>query len=374
MKRLFLTSLLLTLFLSSNHPISSANTASEEVTTTLSAFQNYKTVDDLNLSVPTVVELTFESTDTIGYDLAVLDNEAQTFEPWLLLSSSNVEEEPLSTDEPALIDDNTLTYAEYEVPEEGTGVIDIVVKAENPFRSSSLTLFLDRYVALPTHITLSTQEGEAQKEILSRTEMTTSTVTFPETESATWVIRLEYSQLLRISELQLKQTNDGEAEIKTLRFLAQPGSSYTVYFNADRPVTIETGESGNLSQDAGVLLLTTTNTQLNPAYEQEDSDLDGIPDETDNCVWVENPEQTDDDQSGRGDECDDYDRDGVINQTDNCVNNPNVGQTDDDGDGLGNACDTEESRLTEKNPWLPWAGMGAALLIIGALFVKTMRS
>jgi len=58
-----------------------------------------------------------------------------------------------------------------------------------------------------------------------------------------------------------------------------------------------------------------------------DSDNDGIPDETDNCPSVYNPDQDDVDGDGVGDDCD------------NCPYTYNPTQPDLDGDGVGNVCD-----------------------------------
>ncbi len=77
--------------------------------------------------------------------------------------------------------------------------------------------------------------------------------------------------------------------------------------------------------------------------------------------------------NGRGDACDDFDKDGRINSVDNCPNKPNRDQKDTDVDGIGDVCDQEESRITEKYVWLPWAGMGFAALIIMGLFMVTIK-
>jgi hypothetical protein len=74
-----------------------------------------------------------------------------------------------------------------------------------------------------------------------------------------------------------------------------------------------------------------------------DSDGDGAPDESDNCVGVPNPDQADGDGDGFGDACDhdctDSDRDGACDDQDNCPGVANADQADSDGDGLGDACD-----------------------------------
>jgi hypothetical protein len=61
-----------------------------------------------------------------------------------------------------------------------------------------------------------------------------------------------------------------------------------------------------------------------------DRDLDGIPDDQDNCPDKPNPYQEDKDKDGVGDACD------------NCPDDPNPDQRDSDHDGLGDACDNDQ--------------------------------
>lgn len=76
-------------------------------------------------------------------------------------------------------------------------------------------------------------------------------------------------------------------------------------------------------------------------YGNEDADVDGAPNSSDNCPSVANSDQRDTDSDGLGDACDDdIDGDLVPNGSDNCPSVVNSDQRDTDGDGLGNVCDT----------------------------------
>lgn len=79
-----------------------------------------------------------------------------------------------------------------------------------------------------------------------------------------------------------------------------------------------------------------------------DTDNDGIPDSSDNCRLVYNPNQLDTDRDGLGDVCDqnnntsftDSDGDGIADRYDNCRLVWNANQADSDTDGIGDVCDT----------------------------------
>ncbi len=80
-----------------------------------------------------------------------------------------------------------------------------------------------------------------------------------------------------------------------------------------------------------------------------DSDVDGIPDNRDNCPDIPNADQSDVDGDAIGDICDvcrfdadnDLDGDEMCGDVDNCPVNSNPDQADLDQDGLGDVCDND---------------------------------
>ena len=97
-----------------------------------------------------------------------------------------------------------------------------------------------------------------------------------------------------------------------------------------------------------------------------DLDGDGVFNESDNCVWVPNPDQADGDADSVGDPCDncptipnpsqdDSDGDGRGLECDNCPEVTNVGQSDRDGDGEGDPCDLDDGELTLR--WTTWSDL-----------------
>ena len=69
-----------------------------------------------------------------------------------------------------------------------------------------------------------------------------------------------------------------------------------------------------------------------------DTDLDGVPDATDNCDFRPNPDQADVDGDGVGDVCD------------NCPSKPNTTQTDTNRNGVGDACEGQVTTQTTISP------------------------
>lgn len=108
----------------------------------------------------------------------------------------------------------------------------------------------------------------------------------------------------------------------------------------------------------------------------EDNDDDKILNIVDNCPNYSNADQGDENNNGMGDACEDFDGDGIMNSQDNCVNNYNSDQTDIDKDGKGDVCDSQDSRWTEKQPYLLWlilGGVAAVVVFFGIRLLKKMN-
>jgi len=272
-----------------------------------------------------------------------------------------------------LSDNNTNTHVQFDVVEGASNraVIEVIGNDEMTF--SGFTISLDSFVALPYNVSVFAIDGDNEQVVLRYQRMNSHTIRFPKTTSAHWKIVFEYIQPLRISEIRMFEEGSVSNVEQSLRFLAQPNTTYSIYAQSDRSVSVSTEESGDLRTDEGVLTLPPISFVQNSRYVLSDVDGDGVPDIYDNCVYVYNPDQEDLNNNGRGDVCDDDDRDGIINSLDNCPQYPNRDQRDTDGDGIGDVCDDEESRFTEKNAWIPWVGMFIAFITIATLFVTVYR-
>lgn len=354
--------------------------ASAALTDDLASFRKYKEVNFPG-PVPAVVEISFPEylereqfavTDPLNIVTPYYFRREVYVNKIRLIATANM----ASAEAAKMTDENTLTYAEFGVRGDAQETAKIILVGHEPIESSALNLLLDEHVALPSFVEIKIPIGEAGQEkiILANTKVFGRTINFPKTVSREWHILFRYSQPLRISELSLLQENAVKTSSGFLRFLAQPVTAYKIYFDPDRPVNIRASEAGNLYSDKGVLQIKNIRTINNPIYRISDIDKDGIPDLSDNCVTIANGDQKDVDQNGRGDACDDFDRDGVINNEDNCVNLPNADQRDIDDDKIGDVCDKEEGRITERYPWLPWAGIVFAALVLIILFALTART
>jgi hypothetical protein len=369
-------SMLLLLFIAFNLAPLLAKAMSDLEKTKTSAFKSFLEIKNLDIKVPTVIEFPIERISPQRKEFAVYEVLSGSFQPYLLKKGSEPQIQlsaSATSDSCTKISDNDYqTYCEYPLPSDGNGQVSIIMEAKEEITSSRLHLALDKHVALPTNVEIKA-DG---KIVYAKSKVFSSTILFPESSASVWEINFNYSQLLRISELRLVQKSQNENETEKLRFLARPGSSYRVYLDPSSysDIKLDTGESADLNNNQNILITSSGPLMENPYFRESDIDGDGIIDMLDNCVNFPNPDQVDLDGNGRGDACDDFDKDGIINALDNCPNHPNRNQIDTDGDGIGDVCDNEESRLSEKYPYLPWLSLGLTAIIIAVLFVLTIKS
>lgn len=270
-------------------------------------------------------------------------------------------------------DGNYGTYVEFPLTAR-SGIAEVKFSFSQPVNSIGFSFALDNYVAMPKNVSVTALVNGKEIVVLAPVPVIYNNINFPLTTSSSFTIKMEYVQPLRISEIKFNDRSVTPST-KVLRFLAQPGEEYLVYFDADRYVQLNTKESANLTDDIGVVKIPSNSIMINqnPLYKPADSDEDSVPDRKDNCVSVTNIDQADEDKNGLGDACEDYDRDGVLNTNDNCKDVPNASQVDTDKDGLGDVCDSLDNRVTERMPWLPWVGIGIAGVVLLGLFIIVFR-
>lgn len=128
-----------------------------------------------------------------------------------------------------------------------------------------------------------------------------------------------------------------EADWPTLELACDRGALWVFYSardaipseSLDLSLATYRDSGGTLRDASGLVRLVCHGEMVEPACTDGDVDNDGVPDETDNCLWGYNPSQQDTDGDGRGD--------GGF--CDNCPTVPDVPQDDFDRDGLGDACE-----------------------------------
>jgi hypothetical protein len=333
--------------------------------------------------VPTVVEMPVQLATNSYKDFLVIENETRLVIQSYLKETSTVVPAIFTIYSPNgagsalnMLDKDFATGVYYRLEGGEETVTEINLSTEVPVKVSGFNLFLEQNVSLPTYVevmALADPLSSFVEVVLAKTRMNEGTVRFIPTQASTFIIKFTHIQPLMINELSLTQTDVERSLSRGLRFLAQPNMTYTVYQNPDTPVKLNLSNQANLVSDIDVLKITQPRSITNRSYRPVDGDSDGVADTVDNCVSVANPDQLDIDGNGRGDVCDDWDKDGRLNPADNCPSIPNTSQSDEDVDGIGDACDEEESRFTERNKWVPWAGMGIAAVVLLSMFALVAK-
>ena len=355
----------------------------ETVEEKIASFRLFGDIAPAGTPVPTVVEIPLETLPFSRTQTAVFDVTEHVFVPHTTIQKRRDTTIPVQVvsnksrgNDAALSDRDFETHMDFDLPKDSTGEAILTFTAETPFAADTLCIGLADHVAMPENIEIRAEVDGVQRIVVAEKDgrgVCPRCVLFPETVSSKWQVKLRYGQPLRIAEVAFQQTNEKVSEV-SLRFLSQPGHTYRIFRDADRSITISTGESGDLRADKDIVHLPLVTLKHNPSYQESDLDKDRIVDSRDNCVLVPNTDQADINGNLRGDACDDYDRDGIINSKDNCPNLPNVAQQDADSDGIGDACDKEESRVTERYSWLPWVALGSAAILMLFFFFRVAKA
>ncbi len=342
------------------------------------------------ISVPTVFDLPVDALGSIDGSYILVESNQEIPIPSFL--STNRERVPIklqttdSLNRPVVArrasDRDVETYAAYDYEpqkdEKGRDIpayVTIDVTAREAFETESLSFTFGKNVKTPRTIQISVVDESGQEVILvTERPFHSSHVTFPITAAKHFRIALSYNDHLRISEIEFHPKNLGQKTSQKIRFNATPQQNYKLYYDADRPVNIPTGEKPQLANVKNVQVAVLGETQKNPGYKRTDTDEDGIADAQDNCVTIANADQLDKDANAIGDACEDFDRDGLINAKDNCPSVTNRNQTDSDRDGIGDECDQIENRFVERYPWLPMATVISVGIFVAFLIANVLRT
>ncbi len=262
----------------------------------------------------------------------------------------------------------TLQTLEGGVPQLST----VTIRYEQPQVVSGIQFAFETYSARPEIVSV-LADGQA---VIRAQKFTASTVVFPFRQVTELTVLLTHTQPLRLTEMTPVADSLYSVQESTFRFLGQPQETYFVYLDRNTLLIKQNDEkeAGHLFTGKAAAVLGLLNFQKNPEYSSADSDDDTIADDLDNCPQYANAEQLDEDMSAIGDACEDFDFDTVANAVDNCPAVANVAQIDTDGDSEGDSCDSNDSRLTEQYPVLPWLALGVTAVVIAGLFVALLRS
>ena len=249
--------------------------------------------------------------------------------------------------------------------------VTIDVHSNREFQADSLRFNFGKNVEMPVRIRLTTLNADGTEQVLIPEQFFTSAIlNFPKTKTNHYRIMLKYVKPLRISEIMFFEQNAPQTVNNHVRFVAEPGYEYKIYYNTLSNVNLGNIELPDLTNVSAKRL--TAKSKDNPLYKKADTDDDGILDASDNCPTIANEDQLDKDTNGIGDACEDFDHDGVLNAKDNCPTVPNKLQKDEDFDSVGDKCDTQESRFMEKYPWIPYVVLLIVFAVVSILVIKTV--
>jgi Thrombospondin type 3 repeat len=274
-----------------------------------------------------------------------------------------------------IVDAINTTYTEFDLDKDG-GKASFEYKFGKVANLENISFLLSKGVADPEMIEVLGENNGEKFTILSKSKFINGE-NFPPVKVDKITINLFHTQVLRVSEVAIT-TGFGfdktEAQ-NNYYFLANPQSQYKAYIAPGRiPTSWETLDN-NLGYE--IKEVTIGSFQNNIPFTKKDTDKDGVLDLEDNCINVENKDQSDLDKNSKGDKCEDRDLDGVLDYKDNCPMSPNPSQIDTDKDGIGDECDIDDSRLFQeffqKNNWALPVIIGFASILVVGFFASRLK-
>lgn len=337
----------------------------------LSLYKNVAPVTPSFVTQPTITEIQnipYTSNFILLDDKGVaVEQQSQTVKKSKVVPPTNIEAcTDTCVSAPALADGNTNTTFDFPLLSSGIQKGRITITYAKPLTTSSLAFRTTGDSYVPTAFTL-TVDG---KRVLNTLQGTSAR--FPEMTAKSIVIEFEYNQPIRFTEVGVGSILEEDVST-SLRFVRQPGNQYILYLDSPSGRESVPSPAINLFAKAALAQASLGQISKNTLYKERDTDNDNISDGVDNCPMQANTDQKDSNGDGAGDVCDDYDYDGVATYRDNCPAMSNPNQSDVDKDGIGDVCDTDESRTTEKYPWITWAVFGFVFVAVMGMGYEVVR-
>ncbi len=336
-------------------------------------FKSYETLYDIefaSINIPTLVEFDL---DLQKYPILIVDEQKIGFgyNQNKILESDNFKTSSLKniTNLEHLTDGNFQTKTHFNIEKtQGETVLNFKTKDSHTYHN--LRLFYEIFSKPANHIKIEAKINQEFQTIFAKSRLKSDNINFPKTTTSEFRITLNHKHPIILNQIKFQRSQELQALYNKYQFLAVPGKSFKIYSDADQNPKYKVPETGYFNQSQSILKATFKNKTTNPLYSAADNDADGIIDKEDNCPFIKNTEQSDINQNEIGDVCEDFDGDSIINSKDNCPNQANRNQKDQDQDGKGDICDTEESRITERLPWLQWLSLAITAGIIIWLVIK----
>lgn len=337
----------------------------------LTRYQNVQFIQTIPVLQPTIVEII--NLNKLG-NYVVVDDKSEPVPQQIQIVKNTKIIPPLQAEgctnicknASSLTDGQAETTFDFPLISGGIQKGKIKITYAKPLETDSVVFQTTNDSYMPTVFTLMI-DG---KRILNT--MQGGSARFPKMMAQSIDIEFEYSQPIRFTEVGVG-LNKEENVTSSVRFVYQLKMKYSLY--TDSPTGREYVPATDINlfsknKEADIVL---DEVHKNPLYKERDTDTDGVVDGIDNCPLQANADQKDSNGNGIGDVCDDYDYDGIPTYMDNCPEVANPDQKDTDKDGIGDACDTEESRVTEKYPWMPWIVFVGVLGAVSAMGYEVIR-